>query len=141
MKILKREFYQRKPELVAKELLGKLLVRHWDDVTLIGRIVETEAYSYPNDPASHAYHGITKSNVALFGEVGRAYVYFIYGNHWALNIVAHQPAFAIQRKFGLEGVHHELLEGSTGKHELHRGSDASNASSAHDCLSANGKKS
>lgn len=78
-KIVKRDFYQRKPELVARELLGKLLVRHWDDVTLIGRIVETEAYSYPNDQASHAYHGMTKSNAALFGEVGHAYVYFIYG--------------------------------------------------------------
>lgn len=90
-KVLKREFYTRRPEVVAKQLLGKLLIRHFDGVTLVGRIVETEAYSYPNDPASHAYRGKTKSNAALFGEPGHAYIYFVYGNHYALNVVSHKP--------------------------------------------------
>ncbi len=88
-KILKREFYTNRPEVVAKQLLGKLLIRIFHDETLIGRIVETEAYSYPNDQASHAYRGKTKSNEALFGEPGHAYVYFTYGMHYALNVVSH----------------------------------------------------
>jgi DNA-3-methyladenine glycosylase len=87
VKILKRAFYQRHPAVVARELLGKILVRKLNGKTLSGRIVETEAYS-SDDPASHAYHGLTESNRALFGEPGHAYIYFTYGMHFCLNIVA-----------------------------------------------------
>ena len=63
-----------------------------------GIITETEAYGYTDDPASHAYKKLTLRNASMFGEVGRLYIYFIYGNHHCLNIVArnqHQLAGAV----------------------------------------------
>ncbi len=85
--ILGREFYARDTVEVAKSLLGKMLVRIIDHNILSGIIVETEAYTR-DDPASHAYRGMTARNSVMFGEVGYAYVYFIYGNHYCLNVVA-----------------------------------------------------
>ncbi|HEB41778.1 MAG TPA: DNA-3-methyladenine glycosylase [Candidatus Dependentiae bacterium] len=88
MKILNRSFYQRDTVIVAQELLGKIVMRKINGVTLAGIIVETEAYCFDDDPASHAYRGKTKRNAPMFGMVGYTYVYFIYGNHFCLNIVA-----------------------------------------------------
>ncbi len=88
MKILKKSFYERSTVRVAKELLGKILVRTWHGHILSGIIVETEAYCGLIDPASHAYKGPTARNKAMFGPPGHSYVYFIYGNHHCLNIVA-----------------------------------------------------
>lgn len=85
--ILSREFYSRDTVEVAKSLLGKILVRVIDGNILSGMIVETEAYTR-DDPASHAYRGITARNKVMFEDVGYAYVYFIYGNHYCLNVVA-----------------------------------------------------
>lgn len=87
-KILPRKFYQRDTVTVAKDLIGKILVRNISGKILSGVIVETEAYSGLEDPASHAYIGETKRNMALFGPVGHAYIYFTYGNHFCLNVVA-----------------------------------------------------
>ena len=87
MKILSRRFYQRDTALVARDLLGKQIVRNIDGKQVSGIIVETEAYSF-EDPACHAYKGKTEANKALFGPVGHAYIYFIYGNHFCLNLVA-----------------------------------------------------
>jgi DNA-3-methyladenine glycosylase len=83
---LKRAFYARDPRLVARELLGKVLVRHTGGKLLTGRIVEVEAYLGEADPAAHSAAGRTARNSVLFGPPGYAYVYFIYGNHYCLNV-------------------------------------------------------
>ena len=82
---LTREFYNRDPRRVARELLGKVLVRS-GKVRLTARIVEVEAYLGENDPAAHSAAGNTARNSVLFGPPGYAYVYFIYGNHYCLNV-------------------------------------------------------
>jgi len=88
MKVLPREFYARNTVTVAKELLGKTLVRTIGRDIISGIITETEAYRYNDDPASHAYRGMTLRNKAMFGQVGRAYVYFTYGMYFCVNAVA-----------------------------------------------------
>jgi len=83
---LDRAFYARNPRRVARELLGKVLVRELGKERLTGRIVEVEAYLGENDPAAHSAAGQTLRNAVLFGPPGYAYVYFIYGNHYCLNV-------------------------------------------------------
>lgn len=80
------KFYLRDPRLVAPELLGKVLVRRDGRRIRTGRIVETEAYLGLDDAAAHAAAGRTARNDVLFGPPGRAYVYFIYGFHYCLNV-------------------------------------------------------
>jgi DNA-3-methyladenine glycosylase len=84
--LLEAEFFNRDPRLVARALLGKLLVRKTPRGILAGRIVETEAYLGKGDAAAHAAAGRTARNAVLFGPPGHAYVYFIYGNHYCLNV-------------------------------------------------------
>jgi DNA-3-methyladenine glycosylase len=85
-------FYQRSTEVVARDLIGKKLVRtirnNKERFRLSGIIVETEAYGYNDDLASHAHNGPTARNKVMFGNVGMAYVYFTYGNHFCLNVSA-----------------------------------------------------
>src|SRR6266481_9591869 len=83
---LKEEFFDRDPRRVARALLGKLLIRKMPRTVLAGRIVETEAYLGDEDEAAHSFAGKTARNSVLFGPPGRAYVYFIYGNHYCLNV-------------------------------------------------------
>lgn len=85
--ILARSYYARSPLVVAPELLGCLVVREMEGARLVGRIVEVEAYLGEEDAASHAYRGLTDRNRVMFGPAGHAYVYFIYGNHFCLNVV------------------------------------------------------
>lgn len=93
MKILSHSFYARDTTLVARELLGKLIVRAvHDEKILMARIVETEAYLGIADEASHAYGGKRLRNAPLFGPVGHAYVYFIYGMYECVNFVSRAPS-------------------------------------------------
>lgn len=84
--LLSREFFNRDPRPVARDLLGKLIVRKQGRSRLAGRIVEVEAYLGADDLAAHAAAGLTQRNAVLFGPPGHAYVYFIYGVHYCLNI-------------------------------------------------------
>lgn len=88
-RVLPQTFYARDPRLVARELLGKVLVRTLSNRAgaqrLTGRIVEVEVYLGEGDLAAHSAAGKTARNQVLFGPPGHAYVYFIYGVHYCLN--------------------------------------------------------
>lgn len=84
--LLKPEFFNRDPRKVARALLGKLLVLKTARGMIAGRIVETEAYLGKGDDAAHAASGKTARNSVLFGPPGFAYVYFIYGSYFCLNV-------------------------------------------------------
>jgi DNA-3-methyladenine glycosylase len=84
--LLKPDFFNRDPRQVARALLGKLLIRKTPRAILAGRIVETEAYLGQGDAAAHSAAGKTRRNAVLFGPPGRAYVYFIYGSHYCMNV-------------------------------------------------------
>ena len=88
MRVIPRSFYDRDTVDVAQDLIGKLLVRRIGKKIISGMIVETEAYRYKDDAASHSFAGMTERNKAMFGQVGKAYVYFTYGMHYCVNAVA-----------------------------------------------------
>ncbi|AIC14424.1 DNA-3-methyladenine glycosylase [Nitrososphaera viennensis] len=92
MMTLARSFYQRPTAEVARDLIGKVLVRSLNSHRLSGVIVETEAYGHADDPASHACRGMTERNRVMYGEAGIAYVYFTYGNHHCVNVSARNGA-------------------------------------------------
>jgi DNA-3-methyladenine glycosylase len=87
--VLPSEFYARKPDQVARDLLGKRLVRILDVGKLEGLVVETEAYHGLGDPASRAYKGLKSYNAMMWDEPGRLFVYNVH-KYWMLNVVAHE---------------------------------------------------
>ena len=91
MPLLGREFFMRDTLLVARDLLGCLLVHEIGGERLSGRVVEVEAYTSWDDMASHGHRGMTPRNAVMFGPPGVSYVYFIYGMYWLLNVVAKPP--------------------------------------------------
>ncbi len=85
---LATEFFDRTPDAVARDLLGKVLLSRAEGVVTGGRIVEAEAYLGSGDEGSHAAtRGVTKRNAVMYGPPGTVYVYFTYGNHHMLNLV------------------------------------------------------
>ena len=120
---LSRQFYQQPTLDVARQLLGKYLVRKHADGATVGRIVETEAYIGPNDKACHASKGRTARTEIMFGDAGHAYVYLIYGFHHMLNIVTEQSDFpaavlirAVEPIKGIEVM--QTRRGATRAHTL-----------------------
>lgn len=101
-------FYQRPVLAVARDLLGKKLVRRWEGIRLSGMINEVEAYDGEEDKACHARSGKTDRNSVMYGPPGRAYVYFTYGMHWMLNCVCgkagYPAAVLIRGIIPLEGI-------------------------------------
>ncbi|MFA6166856.1 MAG: DNA-3-methyladenine glycosylase [Gemmatimonadaceae bacterium] len=86
-RVLPRRFYDRDTEVVARDLIGRVLECTRDGVTCRGIISETEAYLGEHDPACHAAVGRTARTAGLYGPPGTAYVYFIYGMYWCVNAV------------------------------------------------------
>lgn len=106
--MLARDFFTRPAPQVAPALVGKRLVRLQNGKRLAGIITETEAYQGQNDLACHARVGRTKRTEPMFGQAGRAYIYFTYGMHWLLNIVTDEvdipSAVLIRAIFPIEGI-------------------------------------
>lgn len=91
MKKLSRDFYNRDTEIVAKELLGKVLVHEIDGKRISGKIVETEAYLGVTDKAAHSYDGRRTPRVeVMYGKPGVSYVFIIYGMYYCFNVVTRE---------------------------------------------------
>ena len=85
--VLTRKFFIRPVLVVAKDLLGKVLIKKDGNRVLAARIIEVEAYDGKVDKASHSFNGKTKRNEVMFNEGGYFYVYFTYGAHFCCNVV------------------------------------------------------
>lgn len=109
MQKLDREFYNRESLIVAKELLGKVIVHEMDGQRISAKIVETEAYMGFEDKAAHSYGGKRTPRVeVMYGHPGFAYVFMIYGMHCCFNIVTSEEgkpqAVLIRAAEPLEGT-------------------------------------
>ncbi len=106
---LTEDFFIQPAEIVAKELLGTILIKKEESDTIAGVIVETEAYLHQNDMSSHSYVGLTNRNKAMFERGGILYVYRSYGIHHCINIVTEDKGIgsavlirAIEPIFGID---------------------------------------
>ena len=114
LKPLPRSFYARHPRIVARALLGKVLVRNCKNGQIVsGRIVETEAYLGAKDLAAHSAVGKTERNAVMFGPAGHCYVYFTYGMHFCANVSCdkenHGGAVLFRALEPLEGAEQMML--------------------------------
>lgn len=137
MRKLPRAFYDRDTILVAKELLGKFLVHNSRGVERVGKIVEVEAYFGPHDLAAHSSRGLTERTKIMFGPPGHAYVYFIYGMYFCMNVVTEREGHASAVLLrAIEPI--ENLEGRTcGPGLLCRAMKIDKRLNGHDLLSDN----
>src|SRR3954471_15049805 len=123
MKPLPRAFYARHPRIVARALLGKVLIRREKGRIISGRIVETEAYLGAKDMAAHSYAGMTLRNAVMFGPAGHCYVYFTYGMHFCANVSCdkegHGGAVLFRALEPLEGIEQMALWRKLKLRELH----------------------
>ncbi len=117
---LARSFYRRDTATVARELLGKTIVRRLGHQVLTGRIVETEAYYGDKDPASRAYRGRKNYNSPMFDDPGRLFIYMVH-SWWLLNIAAHEPgevgALLVRALEPIDGI--PVMEDNRGVTDLH----------------------
>jgi DNA-3-methyladenine glycosylase len=117
VRTMDKGFLERDTVRVAEQLIGCHLIRKTTGGTIRMVITETEAYKGSEDPASHAYRGVTPRNHWMFEEVGRLYVYFIYGMHFCMNVIAHGPgevgAVLIRAGKPVEGI--ELIRANRPK--------------------------
>lgn len=118
LKILPRKFYAREVRAVAKDLLGKILVKKDGNSILAGKIVEVEAYDGKIDQAAHTFIGKTKRNQIMFNEGGYFYVYFTYGTHYCCNVVTgkkdHGTAVLIRAIEPVKGIK-KMIENRYGR--------------------------
>jgi DNA-3-methyladenine glycosylase len=108
---LTRKFFERPTLIVARELLGKIIVRRIGNQKVSMMITETEAYIGEKDLASHARFGKTKRNAVMYGPAGVWYPYFIYGMHWMLNVTTEgvdEPAAVLIRASVLVETNHAI---------------------------------
>ncbi len=109
LQALKQDFFERSADKVAKDLLGKRIVRLNSTGEIIANFIisETEAYLGEKDKASHAYKGLTKRTKVMYGPAGYFYIYLIYGMHYMLNIVTEKEgephAVLLRGTFEVEG--------------------------------------
>ena len=122
LQVLNKNFYERDTSLVAKELLGKILIRRTEGQNSGGFIVETEAYYGDTDPASHAFRGKTPRSKIMFGRAGIAYVYFCCGMYNLLNAVTEKQDIpgavlirALEPVYGIEIMKKRRKTEITGK--------------------------
>jgi len=111
-RVLPAAFYGRSPEVVARDLLGKMLIRVLDGDRLGGIVAETEAYYGLGDPASRAFRGKKKYNSLMWDEPGCLFVYNVH-KYWMLNVIAHEPG-------GVGGVLFRAIEPTTGVRMMRR---------------------
>lgn len=115
---LPRRFYSRDSVEVARDVVGRVVVRELDGARLLGRIVEAEAYA-PTDPASHSFRGPTPRNTTMFGPPGHAYVYLSHGIHHCLNLTTGDAAAVLVRALEpLEGIDEMVRRRGLAEHRL-----------------------